>query len=254
MSIKIAWMYPDTLFLHGERGNILALSKVAGDLGVEAEIEKIDFETDNFDPSKYDVLFFGPGEISSFPAIIEDMDRYLDKLIEFIYSGSPLVVTGTTVAMFGEKILRTDGSEIEGLSVIPVKSREREYVYGDDEQITAVYNGRKMDVIGNQIQMINVYFTENANFGKFGNVIYGMGNNGKDGIEGVLHNNSIFTNMLGPVLVHNPWLTAEIIKVAAGKRAIQLDPSGLNTEMEEMSLQGKKEYIANKPKPEHPGL
>lgn len=28
-TMKIAWLFPDTLYLHGERGNILALARFA---------------------------------------------------------------------------------------------------------------------------------------------------------------------------------------------------------------------------------
>ncbi|MBR7088625.1 MAG: hypothetical protein IKI38_04650, partial [Mogibacterium sp.] len=33
--INIAWMYPDTLYLHGERGNVMALVRYAQYLGLE---------------------------------------------------------------------------------------------------------------------------------------------------------------------------------------------------------------------------
>ena len=82
--IKIAWMYPDTLYLHGERGNALALKHFSEVLGGEAVLDKVDFETKDFDPMDYDILFFAPGEVSSFEVIGEDMDRYMDRLKEFI--------------------------------------------------------------------------------------------------------------------------------------------------------------------------
>ena len=47
-TMKIAWLFPDTLYLHGERGNILALARFAELAGFQAQIEKVDFETENF--------------------------------------------------------------------------------------------------------------------------------------------------------------------------------------------------------------
>ena len=41
--IKIAWMYPDTLYLHGERGNALELKHFSEVLGGEAVLDKVDF-------------------------------------------------------------------------------------------------------------------------------------------------------------------------------------------------------------------
>ena len=244
--IRIAWMYPDTLCLHGERGNALALRRFAEELGGEAELHKIDFETKAFDPMEFDVLFFAAGEVSVFEAVCEDIARYRNRLERFIESGRPVVATGTTMAMFGKIVRRTDGSEVKCLGIIPVTAEEREYVYGDDEQITADYNARSMELVGNQIQMINVSFEEIGEFRRFGNVVYGMGNNGRDGLEGVLYKNSIFTNMLGPLLVNNPWLTTSIIRAAAwssGKSVTAVDPP---FELETKSLECKKKFIAEK--------
>ena len=251
--IKIAWMYPDTLYLHGERGNALALKHFSEVLGGEAVLDKVDFETKDFDPMDYDILFFAPGEVSSFEVIGEDMGRYMDRLKEFIESGRAVIATGTTLGLFGGEVSRTDGSKTHGIGFIPVTAVEREYVYGDDEQINADYHGKTMEVVGNQIQMINISFEETAEFRRFGSVVYGMGNNGRDGIEGVVYKNSVFTNMLGPVLVNNPWLTAEIIRAAAeasGKKVKAEDP---DFELEKKSLECKKLFIAEK-KPGSMGL
>lgn len=251
--IRIAWMYPDTLYLHGERGNALALKHFSEVLGGEAALDKVDFETKDFDPMDYDILFFAAGEVSSFEVVGEDMGRYMDRLKEFIGSGRPVVATGTTMAMFGGEVSRTDGSSTHGIGLIPITAAEREYVYGDDEQINADYHGKTMEVVGNQIQMINVSFEENDAFRRFGSVVYGMGNNGRDGIEGVVYKNSVFTNMLGPVLVNNPWLTAEIIRTAAEASGKSVKADDPDFELERKSLECKKKFIAEK-KPGSMGL
>lgn len=244
--MKIAWMYPDTLFLHGERGNVLALERYARELGSEPVVDKIDFETEGFDPAAYDVLFFGAGEISSFESIVADMESYKDSLKAFIESGKPVVATGTTMAMFGNEVKRSDGSVVKCAGIIPVSASEREYVYGDDLQIEADYHGEHMEIVGNQIQMIDIEFKEEAGCTGFGKVVYGMGNNGKDGIEGVMYKNSVFTNLLGPVLICDPWLTCGIIRAAAeasGETLAEHDP---DFELEKRSTEKKKTFIANK--------
>lgn len=246
MSIRIAWMYPDTLYLHGERGNALALKRIAAELGGSAELEKVDFETKDFDPMEYDILFFAAGEVSSFEAVGADMQRYMDRLKEFIESGRPVIATGTTMAMFGGTVRRTDGSETSGIGLIPVTATEREYVYGDDEQVMAQYHGKSFELVGNQIQMINISFAETDDFKSFGSVVYGMGNNGRDGSEGVVYRNSVFTSMLGPLLVNNPWLTAEIIRAAAASSGKKVDPEDPDFELEKKSLECKKKFIAEK--------
>ena len=43
-TLKVAWLFPDTLYLHGERGNILALNRFIKAAGMIPVIEKIDFD------------------------------------------------------------------------------------------------------------------------------------------------------------------------------------------------------------------
>lgn len=248
--IRIAWMYPDTLYLHGERGNVMALTRFAQELGLEPKIYKIDMGSGDFNPMKYDILFFGPGEISSFPSIIEDIGTYKRSLAEYVAAGKTMIVTGTTVSMFGERIRRFDpdspnglGEIIDGLCLIPVISEEREYVYGDDLDVRAEYGGYSMELVGSQIHMADYEFLENASFTRFGSVLYGRGNNGNDGMEGVLYNNAIFTNMLGPLLVNNPWLTVRILRDVADRKGYIIQAPEPNYTMEIRSLELKKEFI-----------
>ncbi len=239
-------MYPDTLFLHGERGNALALERYAKELCNDYSIDRVDFETESFDPAEYDVIYFGAGEISSFEAVIKDMESYKDSLKAFIEAGKPLIATGTTMAMFGKSIKRTDGSTVEGAGFIPVSATEREYVYGDDLQIETDYCGQHMEIVGNQIQMINIDFDEEGGFKGFGKVVYGMGNNGSDGIEGVMYKNSVFTNLLGPVLICDPWFTCRIIRAASEVSGEILKGDDPDFELELKSLEKKKAFISNK--------
>lgn len=251
--INIAWMYPDTLYLHGERGNVMALVRYAQDLGLEPKVHRIDLGTKDFDPMEYDILFYGPGEISSFRAVMKHIGTYTRSLAEYVACGKVMLVTGATVAMFGERIRRFSpdaedgkGEIVEGLHLIPALAEEREYVHGDDLYVRAEYSGYSMELIGNQIHMADIDFMENSNYRRFANVIYGRGNNGKDGMEGALYNNAIFTNMLGPLLVGNPWLTVQILKTTAELKGIEIKMPDPDYEMEVRSFRLKKEFIEEK--------
>ena len=39
-TLHILWMYPDVLHLHGDRGNVMALARVAGLMGAAAETRR----------------------------------------------------------------------------------------------------------------------------------------------------------------------------------------------------------------------
>ena len=221
---KIAWLFPDVLYLHGERGNVLALERVSRALGLEPEVNKIDVEGEDFEPLAYDLIFCPPGELSSFPRVIEKLAPAREALLDFVASGRVLLATGTSVCVFGERTERLDGSAIDGLGLLACTFKERRLVYGDDLYVKTSYCPQYDQCFGVQVQMVDVESREEP----FAEIIYGYGNNeGKS--EGMVKNNSIFTNMLGPALVLNPWLTKEIVLRAARAGGLKLgdqEPGG----------------------------
>lgn len=242
-TLKIAWLFPDTLYLHGERGNLLALNSFAKMAGLTPFIEKIDFDTKNFDPLHYDIIFCPPGEIVSFPEILKWLLPHKKGILTFIEEGRPLLVTGTSVALWCQKVKRTDGEVFEGMGILKAEAVERSAVYGDDLYYTCVYNGKKFEIIGSQIQMADFI---NRGEAPFGRLHYGFGNTGKDREEGFMIKNSIFTNTLAPILAVHPKLAEEVIRAAASVKGIEIGPMDYTTEISEKSFATKKEFIANK--------
>ena len=245
-NFKIAWMFPDTLCLHGERGNILALKRFAAIGGFNPVVDKIDFDTEGFDPMEYQVIFFAPGEISSFPQAIRWLSGYIDGLKQFMESGRVLLATGTSVAMFGEKTERVNGETINALGLLDASYKEKPDVYGDDVDFVVTFNKKEIEVIGNQIQMGDLILRKEKEFGR---LLYGYGNTSEDRKEGAQAVNSIFTNTLGPMLVCNPRLTIEIIKasaVASGLTANELALDEYDDSLERKSFDAKKRFIENK--------
>lgn len=241
--MNIAWLFPDTLYIHGERGNILALERFAKMAGMEPVIEKIDFDTEGFSPMNYDIIFCPPGELVSYPVILEWLKPFKAEFEAFIESGKALIVTGTSIALWGETVKRCDGSSFEGMGLLKVDTNENEKVYGDDNYFTCKYNGVDIEIIGNQIQMADFI---NKGEQAFGHLHYGYGNTGKDREEGFQQKNSIFTNTLAPMLVANPKLTMEIIKAAAAAKGVDVANFDFDDELEQKSFATKKEFIETK--------
>ena len=236
-TIRAAWLFPDILYIHGERGNLLALERVAGFAGVEVTVDRVDFDTEGFDPMNYDFIFCPPGEIASFTAVVEWLKPYKAGLQQFIAEGRVLLATGTSQCIFGGITKREDGSAVEGLGLIDCDFTERKMVYGEVLHFMTSYGGEELEIFGSQIQMMDVESREEA----FGQLLYGFGNTGKDRKEGSMKNNSIFTNTLGPILVLNPWLTKKIVRICTGAEDFGFDMS-----LEQKSLETKKQFTAGK--------
>ena len=245
--IRAAWLFPDILYIHGERGNLLALKRVAGFAGVEVEIDRVDFDTEGFDPMNYDFIFCPPGEIASFDTIVEWLKPYRESLKQFMDEGRVLLVTGTSQCIFGGTTSREDGSKVEGLGIIDCDYTERKLVYGDDLYFLTNYGCESegedaMEIFGSQIQMMDIESRE----APFGHLKYGFGNTGKDRHEGVLKKNSIFTNTLGPIFVLNPWLTKKVVVQCMKNVGIEIEDFNFDVSLEMKSLETKKLFTNSK--------
>lgn len=240
--IKIAWLFPHVFCLHGDRGNLLALQFECRRRGYSPEVDIISLSTKNFNPEHYDLMICPPGEIENFESVIAYLKAHRQALDDFIKE-RPLLVTGTSIGLFTSEIKRDDGSLIEGLNLIQVKCSENPQVYGDDLYYDCSYNKSKMEIVGSQIQMIQLEIGDER---PFGILHYGFGNTGKTKQEGVLKEKAIFTNTLGPILVCNPWLTVEIINVVEKHKNLHPCPEERDNELEEKSLKSKIDFILSK--------
>lgn len=204
MTVRIGWMYPDCLDLHGERGSVQAFERVGQNIGVDVSVRRIDDFDEEIPFDELDLLLFLPGEIKSLGFISKALESQREKLNAYLERGGWLIAVGTTGLLFGKQTVREDGSVFEGLGFLDMTAKERKYVWGDD--IHFRLRGSKQEIFGSQIQMADVEASE-----PLGDVLYGRGNNA-DGAEGARSGNLIFTNCLGPVFVKNPWWTEDILR------------------------------------------
>ncbi|MBE6149619.1 MAG: hypothetical protein E7170_02720 [Firmicutes bacterium] len=243
-SINITWCYPDILSLHGDRGNIMAFERICKMLDVEVIINRIDNYSDKIDFENTDILFFNPGEFKCIEYIVEALNKQKKELKKYIENNKVLITIGTTGAAFAKTIKRINKDDIDGLGFLDMTCEERDTIHGDD-LIVKLYND--MEIAGNQIQVMETILN-NENI-KFADVIYGYGNNGYEKKqEGAKYKNLIFTNILGPLFVKNPWYAEEIIKIALKNKKMKLDKviDVENYDIEIKSLEAIKKYNEEK--------
>lgn len=235
--VKVAWMYPDILNLHGERGNAKAFELISKKMGVKLNIDRIDDINSSVNYDNYDILLFNAGELKHIKEVKERLEKDIDKIKKYVKDNKIIFVTGTTGALFARHINRLDGSSFTGLNLLDMDAKERSMVIGDD----LYYKFGKIEIMSSQIQMIDITLNKVKEFGK---IIYGYGNNGKN--EGARNKNLLFTNALGPVLVKNPWLTEYLINLALKNRGLKEINKKINFELELKSLESVKEFINKK--------
>lgn len=171
LEINLAWMYPNILSLHGERGSVQAFQKVADNLGIQLNVIRIDDYEQEIDFKKIDIMLFLPGELKVISIIKDTLAPNLEEIYQYILANKYMIAVGTTGALFGKKIMRQEGEEIEGLGLLDFNSKERKMVIGDD--LCFYVNETKQEVIGSQIQMIDIQLEKEQSLGK---AIYGYAN------------------------------------------------------------------------------
>lgn len=236
--INVLWMYPDILNLHGERANAKAFELIGNKLGLKVNIDRLDNIDDKVDFDKYDVLLFNAGQLKEIEVISDIMKNQIDELNKYINDKKVILVTGTTGALFSNNISRLDDSSFKGLNIFDADIKEKEYVYGDD----IYFKFNDMEIIGPQIQMIDIDIKNEKPLAK---TIYGYGNN-NTGYEGMIKNNVIFTNTLGPVLVKNPWLCEYIFDLVIENKNLKVKKKKVEYDLENKSLDSSKEFINKK--------
>jgi len=236
-SIRVAWMYPDLLNLHGERGNVQALERISKKMEVTLKIDRIDDLEADIDFQKYDILLFNAGELKTIETISNVLESRKKQLIQYIKENKVVLVTGTTGALFADTITRKQSS-FQGLNILKMDMQERDMVIGDD----LYYKIGTMEIMGCQIQMVDILLKKVKSLGK---ILYGYGNCGNKE-EGARYKNVIFTNALGPVLVKNPWFTEYLIQLACKNKGIKIAKKRIDYELERKSLESAKEFIDKK--------
>ena len=236
--INVLWMYPDILNLHGERGNAMAFEKIGKKLGLKVNIDRLDNIDEKIDFDKYDILLFNAGQLKEIEVLSNILSNQKDELDKYIKEDKIIFVTGTTISLFSNNISRLDNSNFKGLNIFDIDIKERDNILGDD----LYFSFNNMDIIGPQIQMIDIDIKEEKPLGK---IIYGYGNNGNS-FEGARKNNVFLTNTLGPVLVKNPWLCEYLFDLVIKRKKIKQKKKKIAYELEKKSLESCIEFVNKK--------
>lgn len=242
-SLNISWVYPDLLNLHGDRGNIMALEKVARIMGIDPKVSRVDTFSQEIDFENSDIIFFNAGEVKTVKPIVNNLKKFGSAVSEYAEKNKVMIAVGSSGAILAKQLKRRDSSVVEGLGILDMNCSEREEIYGDDLVFTLNDNTQ---IVAVQIHIVD-FFLENEN-DKLGKIDYGKGNNDVDQTEGAKKNNVYFTNALGPVFVKNPWFAQDIIIEAMKNKGIEIEKKDLsdNFEIELKSAEYIKRFINKK--------
>ncbi len=211
MKLTIGHLYPDLLNLYGDRGNIQCLMKRCLWRGIEAETIAFELD-DNIDFSNLDIVLLGGGSDREQMLVCEKLKEIQKDFKEYVEQGGVVIAICGGYQLLGN-YYKTDMGTIEGLSLVDMYTEQGEERLIDN--IVLQSELFDMPIVGFENHGGRTFIGENKPLGK---VLYGSGNDGKSGYEGVVYKNVIGTYLHGPLLPKNPQLADELILRALRKK------------------------------------
>ena len=232
--IKIAHLYYDLMNLYGENGNIRFLKKKLEDQGLDVDVHFLSLE-DKIDFKQYDFYYIGTGSEENKELVLNNILKYQEEIKDAINDKKYFLVTGNALDLFGKKIYKKDGTNLDAIGMYGYASTEEEFrIVGEQ-----YYKCELIDhnIIGFQ----NRDYTMSDNGDNLFKVIKGTGYNPNINFEGIHDNNFYGTYLLGPILVRNPYFTDYIIK----EICTTFDIEYKEPDKSDMAYKAYHEYINN---------
>ena len=223
-TMVVAHLFPELLNLYGDSGNMLCLKKRMEWRGIQVEIREIHLgDTPSF--NDVDIAFIGGGSDREQKIVCDKLLAARPEIVRFVEDGGVLMAVCGGYQLLGHSYLM-GGEKVKGLSLVDLYTD-----HGDPRLIgNIVVESSICDhkVVGYENHAGRTHLGEGVT--PFGKVVYGHGNDGNTGYEGVLYKNVIGTYIHGPLLPKNPGIADYAIshaqKRATGKSYLEpLDDS-----------------------------
>lgn len=209
--ITIGHLYPDLLNLYGDRGNIQCMMKRCQWRGIGAETIEFKLE-DEIDFSRLDIVLLGGGSDREQMLVCNRLQEIQPQFKEYVEDWGVVLAVCGGYQLLG-RYYQTDQGKINGLNLVDLYTEQKRGRLIDN--IVLQSGLFEMPVVGFENHGGRTYIGDNQPFGR---VLYGSGNNGESGYEGVVYKNVIGTYLHGPLLPKNPQVCDYLIAKALERR------------------------------------
>ncbi|MCB7522987.1 glutamine amidotransferase [[Clostridium] hylemonae] len=235
MKLTIGHLYPDLLNLYGDRGNIACMMKRCAWRGIEART--VEFNTgDEIDFQDLDIVLLGGGSDREQRIVCKNLLAIQEKFKEYVEDNGVVIAVCGGYQLLG-KYYKTEEGTIEGLDLVDIYTEQGEGRLIDN--IVLESSVCSMPVVGFENHGGRTFINDNTPFGR---VLYGAGNDGESGYEGVVYKNVIGTYLHGPLLPKNPEICDWLIQRALERRYGCAELESLDDSREKAA----NEYIYNR--------
>lgn len=197
MKLTIGHLYPELLNLYGDRGNIECMKMRLRWRGIDAEIKPVHME-DDVDFTSLDIVLLGGGSDREQAIVCGRLREIRKDFCAYASDGGTVLAVCGGYQLLGS-YYDTPTGRITGIELLELYTEQ-----GTPRLISNCI--LESDAFPDPIVGFENHGgrTQIGSLTPFGHVLYGFGNNGQDGTEGVRWNNVIGTYLHGPLLPKNP--------------------------------------------------
>jgi hypothetical protein len=203
--------------IYADRGNIIFLRRRCEWRGIGFSYAAAG-PGDSFDPGAHDLLYVGGGQDRDQRAVARDMaSTKRDALAAAVEDGAALLAVCGGYQLLGHSY-QLGEERLPGLGLADLETvRESgpRLIGNVAIEVELDADGART-LAGFENHGGRTYLGPDAR--PLGRVLSGFGNNGKDGLEGVVRANMIGTYLHGPLLPKNAWLADRLIALALARR------------------------------------
>ncbi|NLJ76639.1 MAG: glutamine amidotransferase [Peptococcaceae bacterium] len=215
--IRACHLYPDLLNLYGDGGNMVAFQKRCQWRNIPLQILYKSL-ADTKDFNAYDFVFLGGGSDQEQKLAGADLMKSRDQLQKAIENGLVVLAISGGYQLFGCHYETGDGKQAPGLAILDMYTETGGKRLVGNAVIEMKLDGVPTRVVGFENHYGRTFLD---GIGPLGKVLFGKGNNGKDGLEGARYKNVFCSYLHGPLLPKNAALTDKLIRLALKKRGLE---------------------------------
>lgn len=216
--IVIGHLFKEQLNAYGDGGNVDVLKarlkerKIAVEIIEYAINENIDFE-------ELDLIYIGGGRNREKRLVVDCLRGWAEELKDYIESGKPLFITGSSLSMLGRASINKD-EEVPGLGILDLVTIKLEDELEGQVVINSLIDGKEIALIGYQ-NIEEAYIHEYDSLAII-----------DDFKEGLQYKGVIATSLHGPVLAKNGELADILIRLAIDRKLGSIRLTNLNDHIE----------------------
>jgi lipid II isoglutaminyl synthase (glutamine-hydrolysing) len=216
MELRVLALYPEQMNIYADRGNIVLLRKRCEWRGIDFSYAASGLGED-VDPASHDLFYIGGGQDRDQRMVAADMvQTKREALAQAVEEDAVVLAVCGGYQLLGHSY-QLDEERLPGLGLADLETvREDGPRLIGNVAIEADFGEGPRLLAGFENHGGRTYLGEGAQ--PLGRVVKGFGNNGGDGLEGVLLRNLIGTYLHGPLLPKNAWLADRLIALALGRR------------------------------------